>query len=103
MGVIRSDLNVAKDAVSTLVGLNTDDYPEQTVSMGGGSNPAGMTEGATAAHTVLTDIANLMNCVNKQAQKFPALASRIAERDLQDAQRWEPSQDVPVPCIEPGS
>jgi len=86
-GVIHSGFDEASEAVSVLVGIDTGSYRRDTVSVSS-SNVAGMVSGVGAANRVLTDLAAVMNRVHELAGKFPALAEKIAERDLADSQRW---------------
>lgn len=35
------------------------------------------------------DISKVVSCVLTQANKFPELAQRIEERDIEDGKRWK--------------
>ncbi|WP_259755884.1 hypothetical protein [Lactococcus lactis] len=38
---------------------------------------------------LMNDISKVVTCILTQANKFPELAQRLEERDIEDAQRWK--------------
>lgn len=85
-GKIKSNTADAQEAVAELTGLQVSSF--QTVELGE-SNVTSMTNGEQMANELLGNVSKAVSCVLAQANKFPELAQRIEERDIQDANRWK--------------
>ena len=48
-----------------------------------------MKNGMQLTNELMSDISKVVTCVLTQANKFPELAQRLEERDIEDAQRWK--------------
>lgn len=77
---IASNLDAAKSATSNLDSVLVN--KGQQVSLGK-SNIASMKTGMTVNNQLMTNLDQLVSCVQQQSQKFPKLAELIAIRDSQ--------------------
>lgn len=77
---IASNLDAAKSATSSLDSVLV--TKGQQVSLGK-SNIASMKTGMTVNNQLMTNLDQLVSCVQQQSQKFPKLAELIAIRDSQ--------------------
>ena len=77
---IASNLDAAKSATSSLDSVLVN--KGQQVSLGK-SNIASMKTGMTVNNQLMTNLDQLVSCVQQQSQKFPKLAELIAIRDSQ--------------------
>jgi len=71
MSRIASDVVAAEAATSRVLALTIDDKKDVNF---GDSNIAGMHVGKELASELLENLDGLLDCVKKQAEKFPALA-----------------------------
>lgn len=79
-GKIASNIGAAQGAVLGVKGVSIEG---NTVVTMGQSNVTSMTDGATVANQILTNLSQLVECVKTQADKFPQIAEIIAIRDSQ--------------------
>lgn len=87
MGKISSNLEDALAATSTLTGINTSSFTDEQVDTGD-CNITAMKTGQAVNNQLMANVLNFMNAISKQAEKFPALATAIEERDAQDAKTF---------------
>ncbi|WFB96754.1 TIGR04197 family type VII secretion effector [Lactococcus lactis] len=85
-GTIKSNTVDAQDAISELTGVQVSNF--QTIELGE-SNVESMKNGAQMANELMGNVSKVVACILAQAIKFPELAHRIEERDIQDAKRWK--------------
>lgn len=85
-GKIKSNTADAQEAVAELTGLQISNF--QTVEMGT-STATSMKNGMQLTNELMGDISKVVSCVLTQANKFPELAQRIEERDIEDGKRWK--------------
>lgn len=81
-GPIKSNTGVAQDAVSKYG--NSRSVSSKSSSLGE-SNLSGMKAAVQVSNKIVGDLLKLQSSVEKQAGKFPKLASVIEQRDKQDA------------------
>ncbi|MBL3716867.1 MULTISPECIES: hypothetical protein [Lactococcus] len=81
-GSIKSNVGVAQDAVSRY--RNSRSVSSKTSTLGE-SNLSGMKTAMQVSNKIVGDLLKLQSSVEKQAEKFPKLASAIEQRDKQDA------------------
>lgn len=84
---MKSDVNVAQDAVSKFWGVDTGSFKGSKISIGA-SNIGSIKKGASVSKEMLTDLSELASCIKKQADKFTDLATIIQARDTQDRNRF---------------
>lgn len=84
---MKSDINVAQDAVSKFCGVDTGSFKGSKISIGS-SNIGSIKKGANVSKEMLTDLSDLATCIKKQADKFKDLATIIQARDTQDRNRF---------------
>lgn len=85
-GTIKSNTVDAQDAISELTGVQVSNF--QTIELGE-SKVESMKNGAQMANELMGNVSKVVACILAQANKFPELAHRIEERDIQDAKRWK--------------
>lgn len=69
-------------ATAAVTGIKNVSVSSKTSSLSK-STISSMKTGVEVSNNLLTDISNLVTCVNEQANKFPQLAQAIAVRDSQ--------------------
>lgn len=84
---MKSDINVAQDAVSKFWGVNTECFKDSRITIGA-SNIGSIKKGARVSQEMLTGLSELASCIKKQADKFTDLAAIIQSRDVQDRNRF---------------
>ncbi|MDR1567402.1 MAG: hypothetical protein LBS33_01775 [Streptococcaceae bacterium] len=84
---MKSNVNVAQDAVSKFGGVNTGVLKGSNVSIGA-SNISSIKAGAKLSKELLLDLSDLATCIKAQADKFTDLAAIIQARDTQDRSRF---------------
>ena len=84
---MKSDINVAQDAVSKFWGVDTGNLKGGNVPIGA-SNIGSIKEGAKISKEMMSDLSELATCIKKQADKFTDLAAIIQSRDSQDRNRF---------------
>lgn len=70
-------------ATATVTGIKNVSVSSSKTSSLSKSTISSMKTGVEVSNNLLTDISNLVTCVNEQANKFPQLAQAIAVRDSQ--------------------
>lgn len=75
---IASDIGAASGAVA---GVKSVSVNKGTQVSFGKSNVNSMTQGAEINNQLLSDLSELIDCVQEQAQKFPKIAEVIAIED----------------------
>jgi hypothetical protein len=85
---IASDTGAAQAAVSGFAAVDADSEGKH-VSLGS-SNIAGMKAGASLTNKLVRDVSTLVSGVKAEADRVAALASRIEDRDKQDASGMRP-------------
>ncbi|MBS7576309.1 MULTISPECIES: hypothetical protein [unclassified Enterococcus] len=81
MAKVASDYGVAVGAAAGIAGVQAD-TSKKTVTLSE-SNIQSMKDGASVNNQLLSDLSQLVSCVQAQADKFPQLAEKIALRDSQ--------------------
>lgn len=80
MSKITSQESTATAAISGIKNVSVSSSKTSSLSK---STISSMKTGVEVSNNLLTDISNLVTCVNEQANKFPQLAQAIAVRDSQ--------------------
>jgi len=80
MGKIASNIGIANSAITGVNNLSVNRGQQVTL---GKSNIASMKTGMTVNNQLMTNLTQLVNCVQQQSQKFPKIAEMIAIRDSQ--------------------
>ncbi|MDA9461199.1 hypothetical protein B835_1090 [Enterococcus mundtii 3F] len=80
MSKITSQESTATAAISGIKNVSVSSSKTSSLSK---STINSMKTGVEVSNNLLTDISNLVTCVNEQANKFPQLAQAIAVRDSQ--------------------
>lgn len=80
MPKIASQESTATAVVSGIKNVSVSSSKPSSLSK---STISSMKTGVEVSNNLLTDISNLVTCVNEQANKFPQLAQAIAVRDSQ--------------------
>lgn len=88
-GEIKSSTITAQGAISQLVGMDTTSSQNQTVEFGYASGIRGMDNARQTTNLMLEAISSFSQATLMQANKFPAIAEKIAKRDIEEARRWE--------------
>lgn len=80
MGKIASNIGTASSSITGVNNLSVNRGQQVTL---GKSNIASMKTGMTVNNQLMTNLTQLVNCVQQQSQKFPKIAEMIAIRDSQ--------------------
>lgn len=75
---IASDIGSASGAVSGIKSISINKGTQVTL---GKSNVSGMKQGTEVNNQLLSDLAQLIDCVKEQSQKFPKIAEIMAIED----------------------
>lgn len=78
METIVSDTGIAAAAVTDIQAASLNEEIQISLSK---SNISSMTQGIEINHRLLSDLAQLIECVKEQSQQFPKIADIIAIED----------------------
>lgn len=85
---IKSSIINAKEAIAELTGVDVSDQKNMLIEFSYSSGIAGMEKGKELTNNMLQAVSNFSEAVLIQANKFPQIAIKIEERDLEQAKRW---------------